>query len=267
MPWRDAMTIRIDLNSDVGEMPELIANGSEARLLDRITSANIACGGHAGDDDTMRATLQAARSRGLGIGAHPGYEDREHFGRRALRLPAEEVTALVRRQIERLAALALESGAVLAHVKPHGALYNAAAHDRTLARAIADGVAAVPCSPAVPRPLVVVGLAGSPCLEVYREAGLPVAAEGFADRRYEPDGTLRSRALQGALLVDPQESAAQAVSIAREGLVTAWGGIAITVEARTLCLHGDTPGAVSLAAAVRTSLEAAGITLSPLAQP
>jgi UPF0271 protein len=253
------MTMRIDLNSDVGEKPELIADGSEARLLDRITSANIACGGHAGDDGTMRTTLRAAQARGLGIGAHPGYEDKEHFGRRALKLPAHEVTALVRRQVDRLAALALETGAVLTHVKPHGALYNSASHDRDLARAIAAGI--------LPRRLVVVGLAGSPSLEVYAEAGLKVAAEAFADRRYEPDGTLRSRALEGSLLLDPKEAAAQAVSIARDGLVTAWGGIAITVEARTLCLHGDTPGAARIAAAVRTALEAAGIALSPLAQP
>jgi UPF0271 protein len=258
------MTIRIDLNSDVGEIPALIADGSEARLLDRITSANIACGGHAGDDDTMRATLEAARARGLGLGAHPGYEDQEHFGRRTLPLPPGEVTALVRRQVERLAVLALEAGAVLSHVNPHGALYNAAAHDRDLARAIAAGVVAVTLTAAVPRPLVLVGLAGSPCLEVYAQEGLPVAAEAFADRRYEPDGTLRSRALEGALLADPEEAAAQAVSIARDRRAVAWGGRAIAVEARTLCLHGDTPGAVAIAAAVRAGLVAAGIALAPL---
>ena len=256
--------VPIDLNSDVGEKPELIADGSEARLLDRITSANIACGGHAGDDGTMRTTLRAAKARGLGLGAHPGYEDKEHFGRRVLRLSPDEVTALVRRQVERLAVFALETGAVLTHVKPHGALYNAAAHDRGLARAIAAGVLSVARTPAVPGPLVVVGLAGSPCLTVYAEAGLPVAAEAFADRRYEPDGTLRSRALEGALLLDPKEAAAQAVSIARDRRVTAWGGATIAVEARTLCLHGDTPGAAEIAAAVRDGLSAAGIALAPL---
>jgi UPF0271 protein len=255
---------RIDLNSDVGEMPALIADGSEARLLDRITSANIACGGHAGDDDTMRATLLAARARGLGLGAHPGYEDKEHFGRRPLRLPPEEVAALVRRQVERLAALAFEAGAVLSHVKPHGALYNSAAHDRDLARAIAAGVAAIARSAAVPRPLVLVGLAGSPSLEVYAQEGLPIAAEAFADRRYEPDGTLRSRALEGALLLEPRDAAAQAVSIARDRRATAWGGRTIVIEARTLCLHGDTPGAATIAAAVREALVGAGIELAPL---
>jgi UPF0271 protein len=253
----------IDLNCDVGEIPSLIADGTDDRLLAQVTSANIACGGHAGDDATMAATIRSALRHGCAVGAHPGYDDRAHFGRRRLDLPLDRVAVMVRDQVSRLAALALSAGTRLVHVKPHGALYNAAADDRDLASAIVRGVyAAVRGEAILPR---LVGLAGSASLDVYRESGFTVAAEAFADRRYEPDGRLRSRALTGALLEDPDEAAAQAVSIARDGRVTASDGSSLAVAAGTLCLHGDTPGAVRIAAAVRAALAAAGIPVAPLA--
>jgi UPF0271 protein len=265
----------IDLNCDVGEMPALIADGTDDRLLAQVTSANIACGGHAGDDATMTATLRSALRHGCAVGAHPGYDDPEHFGRRRLDLPPERIVVMVRDQVTRFAALARAAGMALAHVKPHGALYNAAVDDRDLASAIARGVRAAarqgagPGVPAergdatLPR---LVGLAGSASLEVYRAAGFVVAAEAFADRRYEPDGRLRSRALPGALLEDPQEAAAQAVSIARDGRVTASDGSSLAVAAETICLHGDTPGAVRIAVAVRAGLAAVGMAVAPLAK-
>jgi UPF0271 protein len=262
--------VRIDLNCDVGEIPALIADGTDDRLLARVTSANIACGGHAGDDATMRATIGSALKHGCAVGAHPGYDDPAHFGRRRLDLPLDRVTGLVRDQVARLRGIAAAAGATLVHVKPHGALYNAAADDRALAAAIAAGVRAA-CAgagaggavTAAGEPILV-GLAGSASLEVYAASGFRVAAEAFADRRYEPDGRLRSRALAGALLAAPEEAAAQAVAIVREGRVIASDGSALAVAADTLCVHGDTPGAERIAAAVRRALEAAGVTVAPL---
>jgi UPF0271 protein len=272
------MPASIDLNCDVGEIPDLIADGTDDRLLAQVTSANIACGGHAGDEGTMAATVRSAMARGCTVGAHPGYEDREQFGRRRLDLSPERIAAMVCEQVLRLDAIAVEAGIRLVHVKPHGALYNAAADARDLAGAIALGVrdaaAARRASGAGggtgaesgpgEAPLILVGLAGSAGLEVYAKAGFRVAAEGFADRRYEADGRLRARALPGALLDDPDEAAAQAVSIARDGKVTAFDGSRLAVAADTLCIHGDTPGADHIAAAVRKALAAAGVTVAPL---
>lgn len=262
--------MRIDLNSDVGEIPALIADGTDDRLLAQVTSANIACGGHAGDDVTMRATVASALRHGCAVGAHPGYDDPGHFGRRRLELPLERVSDLVRDQVARLMAVARAAGTALVHVKPHGALYNAAADDRALAAAVARGVRAA-CGRAAPEAPasgdalpILVGLAGSTSLQVYAREGFPVAAEAFADRRYEPDGRLRSRTLSGALLEAPDEAAAQAVAIVRDGRVTASDGSPLAVRADTLCLHGDTPGAVRIAAAVRKALEAAGAVIAPL---
>jgi len=263
------MAATIDLNCDVGEIPALIADGTDDRLLAQVTSANIACGGHAGDDATMAATVRTALRHGCAVGAHPGYEDRDHFGRRRLDLPHERVTAMVRGQVLRLHRIAATAGTALAHVKPHGALYNAAVDDEGLAAAIAAGVAgafAPGAGPAAGGALpVLVGLAGSPCLEVYRRAGFRVAAEAFADRRYEADGRLRSRSLPGALLEHPEAAAEQAVSIVRSGRAVAADGSTIAIRAGTLCLHGDTPGATAIAAAVRAALAAAGIAIAPLA--
>lgn len=249
---------RIDLNCDMGEIPEAIADGSQESLMEWITSANIACGGHAGDAQMMAATIQQALKHKIAVGAHPGYPDRENFGRFELNLSSVEVADFVSDQVSALAAIAARLGARIRYVKPHGALYNQAAHDVALAGAIAEGVAR--CS----REVVLVGLAGSPMLDVFRKAGFGVAAEAFADRRYEPDGTLRSRKFPDALLQEPAEAAKQAVSIAARGKLIAQNGSEISVRAHTLCIHGDTPGADKIAAAVTQALRAAGVSVHSL---
>jgi len=249
---------RIDLNCDVGERPDLIADGTQDALMDHVSSVNVACGAHAGDEATMEATVRAALRRGLAIGAHPGYPDREGFGRRALPLGHEVIAHTVYHQVTTLAAIAARCGATLRHVKPHGAPYNLAARDEGVARAVARGVARWRTD------LVLVGLAGSRMIEAFRAAGFPVAAEAFADRRYEPDGSLRARTHPDALLTDPAMAAAQALGIATRGSAIAPDGCPVAIEAATLCLHGDTPGGPALAAAVAAGLRAAGVEVAPL---
>ena len=222
-----------DLNCDMGELEDA---RHEAALMEYVTSANIACGGHAGDEATMERTARLAIARGVRIGAHPGYPDRANFGRVEIHLPAAEIERTVRQQIERLDAVVRRIGGRIVHVKPHGALYNVAVRNTEVARAIAGGVAAWD-----PR-ATLFGLAGSAMLDVWRQMGLAVAAEAFADRRYEPDGTLRSRKFADALITDPREAAAQALRFAREG------------KAQTICVHGDTPGAVDILKACREAL-------------
>jgi len=247
----------VDLNADLGERPG--GEDEDAALMRWITSANIACGGHAGDRDTMAAAVAAALRAGVQVGAHPGYPDREHFGRRVLALSAEEIAATVAEQVRALAAVAASLGAELGHVKPHGALYNQAAREPEVARAIAAGVASWRRDP------ILVGLAGSVMLEVFRAAGFRTVAEAFADRRYEADGSLRSRSLAGALLEDPEVAAAQACSIAVDGRAQAADGTAVRVIAETLCIHGDTRGAIQIATAVHTALQMAGIRVTAVA--
>ena len=249
---------RIDLNCDMGEIPEAIADGSQESLMKWITSANIACGGHAGDAQMMEETIRQAVKRNIAIGAHPGYPDPENFGRFELRLSSGEVADFVFEQVSALAVIAEKLNAKIRHVKPHGALYNQAAHNRELAGAIAEGVARWS------RGVVLVGLAGSSMLDVFRNAGFGVAAEAFADRRYEPDGTLRPRKLRDALLQEPTDAAKQAVSIATRGKLIAQNGSEISVDAQTLCIHGDTPGSDKIAAAVAQALRAAGVSVHAL---
>ncbi|MFN7994512.1 MAG: 5-oxoprolinase subunit PxpA [Bryobacteraceae bacterium] len=225
----------IDLNCDMGELPDAAL---EEALMAYITSANVACGGHAGDPATMRRTVDLARKHGVAVGAHPGYPDRANFGRLELRLSEAEIAQTVADQIRALTEIAGD----LAHVKPHGALYNVAAKNEAVARAIGEGAASVN------RDLVLVGLAGSAMLDVWRGMGFRTAAEAFADRRYEPDGTLRPRKFADALITDPQSAAAQAVRFAKEG------------RAQTICIHSDTPGSVTILAAVAEALRNAGIT-------
>jgi UPF0271 protein len=225
--------VTLDLNCDMGELEDA---AHEAALMEYITSANIACGGHAGDESTMGRTARLALARGVRIGAHPGYPDRANFGRVEMPMPAAEIERTVREQIERLDAVVRRLGAAIVHVKPHGALYNVAVRNEEVARAIAHGVAR--WNPRV----TLFGLAGSPMLDVWRAMGMAVAAEAFADRRYEADGTLRSRKLPGALITDPREAAAQALRFAREG------------KAQTICVHGDTPGAIEILKACREAL-------------
>jgi UPF0271 protein len=223
----------IDLNCDMGELEDA---AHEAALMEYITSANIACGGHAGDESTMERTARLALARAVRIGAHPSYPDRANFGRLEMAMPAAEIEAAVREQIERLEQLVAKLGGRITHVKAHGALYNVAARDKQVARAIGAAVAGWNAQ------AIVFGLAGSPALELWRAMGLPVAAEAFADRRYEADGTLRSRKFADALITNPAEAAAQALRFAREGRV------------QTICVHGDTPGAVAILKACREAL-------------
>jgi len=248
----------IDLNCDMGEMPEAIADGTQESLMASLTSVNIACGGHAGDEVTMRTTVEQALRRKLAIGAHPGYADRANFGRVELDLTSEAIAESVFEQLSKLAEIVTKCGARISHVKAHGALYNQAARDAAVAGAIADGVARWR------RDVVLVGLAGSPMLEVFRGSGFSVAAEAFADRRYEPNGSLRSRKFADALILTPAEAASQALRIAQNGSVMASDGTEIRVQAETICIHGDTPGAVKIASAVSELLKGAGILLRPL---
>ncbi|HVL91148.1 MAG TPA: 5-oxoprolinase subunit PxpA [Actinomycetota bacterium] len=241
----------IDLNADVAE------GADDAALYSIVTSVNIACGAHAGDDETMRDAVARAREHGVAIGAHPGYPDRDSMGRRALAIPPQEIARLMVEQIAALDRIVSRAGLRIRHVKPHGALYNQAAADAAIARAIASAVAAF--DPA----LTLVGLAGSEMLAAGRAAGLEVAGEAFADRGYRADGTLLPRDEPGALIQDPVRAAAQAVALARGEPVPAGDG-SVVVEADTVCLHGDTPGAVRNAVSVRAALEAAGIKVAPL---
>jgi UPF0271 protein len=249
----------IDLNCDMGEMSEAIADGTQEALMAYLTSVNIACGAHAGDEATMRTTIEQALRRKLAIGAHPGYADRANFGRLELDLSADEIAESVFEQVSKLGEIAAKCGARLGHVKAHGALYNQAARDAAVAEAIADGVGRWR------RDVILVGLAGSVMLDAFRRAGFSVAAEAFADRRYEPNGSLRSRKFADALVSNPADAAAQALHIAQSGRVAASDGREIRVEAQTICIHGDTPGAVKIAAAVGERLKNAGIELRPLA--
>src|SRR6266403_1346099 len=217
--------LKIDLNCDMGELPEAIADGTQESLMASLTSVNIACAGHAGDEQTMETTVEQALRWKLAIGAHPGYADRANFGRLELKLPAKEIADSIYEQVRVLAEIAARCGARLAHVKPHGALYNQAVRNRELAEAIAQGVARWG------RDVVLVGLAGSPMLDVFREAGFAVAAEAFADRRYEADGTLRSRKFDDALIRDPAEAARQALRIVERRTVIACNGSEVAVDA------------------------------------
>jgi UPF0271 protein len=229
-------TARIDLNSDVGELDGAEGRAADRALIALVTSVNVACGGHAGDASTMAATVRAAAEIGVAVGAHPSYADRENFGRRSHAQSAHDAAAAIASQLETLRDVARTCDVSLTHVKPHGALYNDAAGDRAMALAVAGAVAAFDSS------LLLVGLAGSQLLEAGRAAELRVAAEGFCDRAYEDDGTLRSRGLPGAVYDDPQLAARQAVRLARRG------------DIDTLCIHGDTPAALAIARAVRAAL-------------
>jgi UPF0271 protein len=249
----------IDLNADVGESFGAWQMGADAELLAFVTSVNVACGFHAGDPQVMDRTVGLAVRAGVAVGAHPGYPDLRGFGRRALAAEPAEVEADVLYQVGALAVFASSHGARLRHVKPHGALYNQAAVDPALARAIARGVARAS------QELVLVGLAGSRAMrEAAASHGLRFAAEAFVDRRYLADGTLQSRRLPGSVLSDPAAAAAQAVRLVREGVVETADGKEVAVEAETFCLHGDQPAALAVARAVRAALEDAGVTVQPL---
>ena len=243
----------IDLNSDVGESFGPWPMGVDEAVMCSITSANVACGYHAGDPRVMRETVRRAAAHGVAVGAHPGYPDLVGFGRRDLRMSPGEVEDMVLYQIGALAAIAAAEGVRLSHVKAHGALYNMAAKDRGLADAISRAVRAFDSA------LVLFGLPGSELLRAGEAAGLRVASEGFADRSYEADGSLTSRARPGSVIHDPSEVVARSLRMVREGRVTTREGSEIELRVDTLCTHGDTPGADELTRRLREGLERAGI--------
>jgi UPF0271 protein len=243
----------IDLNCDLGESFGAWRLGADEEILPFVTSASVACGFHAGDPGTMRRTVRAALAHGVAIGAHPGLPDLQGFGRRAMEVSPEEAYDLVLYQVGALQAFAAAAGVVLQHVKPHGALYNLAAARPPLAEAIARAVRDVDHG------LVLYGLSGSHLVAAGRAAGLRTASEAFADRGYAPDGSLVSRRESAALVTDPEEVARRALRMAREGRVRAVDGTDVEVEADTLCVHGDSPGAADLARRLRGALEAEGV--------
>lgn len=247
----------MDVNCDMAELPELAASGVQDALLAVVSSVNVACGSHAGDADLMEQTMRAAARHGVAVGAHPGYPDREHFGRMPMNLSREDLMGSLEQQLRLAASIAGACGISIRHIKPHGALYNQAAHDERLALVVAEAAQRV--LPGVPLMM----LAGSPAVAVLQAAGLTVIPEAFADRAYEADGSLRNRRLPGALIEDPATAARQALGIARDGLVVASSGETVSLRACSLCIHSDTPGAPAIARAVRESLEAAGLRVEP----
>jgi UPF0271 protein len=251
--------MHLDLNADVGESFGAWTLGNDAAVLDVVTSANVACGFHAGDPLTLRTTCAYAAERGVVVGAQVAYRDLVGFGRRFMDVPADELTADVIYQLGALAAIAKVEGTRLAYVKPHGALYNAIVHHEAQAQAVVDAVVAVDAS------LPLLGLPGSVVLERASAAGLRAVTEAFADRAYTSDGRLVPRTEPGAVLHDANAVAARVVRLAREGVVTAVDGTDVEVRAESVCIHGDTPGAVAMARAVRRGLEAAGVEIRPFA--
>jgi 5-oxoprolinase (ATP-hydrolysing) subunit A len=250
--------MRIDLNADVGESFGAYRLGRDEDLIPLVTSANVACGFHAGDPGIMRATVTLAREHKVAVGAHPGFPDLVGFGRRELNASPREVEDAVAYQIGALAGIAAGQGVRLQHVKAHGALYNMAIRSRPLSDAIARATAAVD------RTLVLLGLPGSELIEAGKRAGLRTAAEGFADRAYQADGALVPRTEAGAVIDDPDTVVDRAVAMARERAVVAIDGSRVAIEVETICVHGDTPGAAALASRIRQALANAGIDVRPL---
>jgi UPF0271 protein len=248
----------MDLNADLGESFGAWTLGDDARLVEHLTSANLACGFHAGDFRVMEATVALCRDAGVAVGAQPGYPDLLGFGRRPLAFEPDEIESLVRYQIGALEAFCRAAGVDMQHVKPHGALYNQAAADPMLAGAIARAVARFS------RELALFGLASSePMAAAAADAGLRFVPEAFADRRYLPDGSLQPRGQAGAVIEDAADAAAQALMIATDGAVVAVDGSRVALRAESICCHGDTPGAVETAASVRSALAAAGVRVEP----
>lgn len=248
----------IDINSDVGEQPESLRDGSEEQLISLISSANVACGGHAGDSFSMSRIIKIALKYAVFVGAHPGYPDRQNFGRVEIPLSGSQLEQTVYAQIASLGAVAQEQGIRLHHVKPHGALYNAAARSREIAEAIGNAVGRYS------KDLLLVGLAGSEALNVWKKMRFRVAAEGFADRVYEPDGTLRSRKHTDALITDPQKAADQAVEMVLDSHVLASDGSVLALTVQTICVHGDTPNAIEIVTMIRKRLEENGVVPGPI---
>ncbi|WP_354686243.1 5-oxoprolinase subunit PxpA [Cupriavidus necator] len=243
----------MDFNSDLGESFGIYRLGDDAAVLPHISSANIACGLHAGDPQTIAATVRAAVAQGVAVGAHPGFADLQGFGRRAMTLSHGEIYNLTVYQVGAVQAFARAAGSRLAHVKPHGALYNMAARDHGMARALCEAVRDVDPS------LVFFGLAGSALVRAARETGLAVAEEVFADRSYQADGSLTPRGQPGAMITDVGTAVAQVLRMVRDGVVRSQQGTDVPLRADTLCIHGDQPGAAGFARDIRAALAAEGI--------
>ncbi|MFI6372926.1 LamB/YcsF family protein [Streptomyces sp. NPDC050546] len=249
----------IDLNADLGEGFGRWQLTDDERLLSVVTSANVACGFHAGDAATMRRVCELAAERGVRIGAQVSYRDLAGFGRRAMDVPPAELAAEVAYQIGALEVFARAAGSRVAYVKPHGALYNRVVHDEEQAAAVVEGILLADAA------LPVLGLPGSRLLDLAGKAGLPVVTEAFADRAYTDAGTLVPRTRDGAVVTDPEAVVERSLDLARSGEVSSRSGTRIEVRARSLCLHGDTPGAVELARRVRERLETSGIRVEAFA--
>jgi UPF0271 protein len=245
--------MRIDINSDVGESFGAYSIGHDAGLMRSITSANVAAGFHAGDPSVLRETIRLAKAKGVAVGAHPGFPDLVGFGRRELNVTPKEAEDFVLYQIAAVAGVAATEGVTIQHVKPHGALFNMAVRNAELSAAIARAVAAFDKS------LILFGLPGSEILAAGRSAGLRVAAEVFADRAYEPDGSLASRRKPGSVIHDAEKVVERAVRMATERSVVAIDGTVVPLEVDTICVHGDTPGSDDLAAKIRAGFQAAGV--------
>jgi UPF0271 protein len=249
----------MDLNSDVGESYGRWTLGDDQAMFRSVTSANVACGFHAGDPSVIRSTCREAAAAGVVIGAHVGYRDLAGFGRRFLDIDPNELADDVVYQIGALQALAAAEGARVKYVKPHGGLYNAIVHHTAQARAVVDAVKSV--DPGLP----VMGLPGSEVLRLAEAAGLRAVPEAFADRAYTPEGTLVSRSLPGSVLEDPAQVAEHVLRMATESAVRAVDGSILKIRAESICVHGDSPGAVAMAAAVKSALSGAGVTLAAFA--
>jgi UPF0271 protein len=248
--------MRVDLNCDMGESFGAYSIGADEAVMASITSANVACGYHAGDPGVMRRTVRLARQAGVAVGAHPGFPDLLGFGRRELRMAPQEVEDMVLYQVGALAAIAKSEGVRLSHVKAHGALYNMAVIDKALAAAIARAVSAFDSA------LILFALPGSELARAANGVGLQVALEGFADRAYEPNGSLTPRSRAGAVIHDSDRVVQRAVRMAVDGVVTATDGSTLAMQVDTICTHGDTPGAQGLTRALRAGLERAGVSVS-----
>lgn len=252
--------MRIDLNSDLGESFGAYTIGMDEKILRSVTSANVACGFHAGDPAVMEKTVRLAREAGAAVGAHPGFPDLQGFGRRNLAMSPDEARSCVMYQVGALQAFLAAEGMTLQHVKLHGALYNMAAADYKLSRAICEGIRRIAPD------AVFLGLSGSCMLEAAQDAGLKTAGEVFADRAYNEDGTLVSRRLPGAVLHDPEEAIARTIRMVTEGKVRAVTGTDIPIRADSVCVHGDNESALVFVRRIRESLEQAGVAVRALGE-
>ena len=235
----------IDVNSDVGEITQLLKDDTYYQLMDYITSINIACGGHAGDYKLMKTMIRMGIEKDVNIGAHPSYPDKENFGRKIIPMKPPDITETVMKQIEELLEIAMIEKTILKHVKPHGALYNQAAKSSTIAHAI--GLAVKKIDPQ----LTIVGLSNSIMIATWRDMGLIIAGAAFADRTYETDGSLRDRKFSNALITNPVQAAKQTMMIIKKGEIISADGNTISINAQTICIHSDTPNALAIAKAVK----------------